>query len=560
MHTENNDIFIALSTLTLQPVTEVAVAWGDRNLWSECKCDQKKTRSRVCETPPCSGPEVESRACTCAPIDCSLCRSSGFVGDTCFYHCVKVGDLWTATQQCCNPCEVWDDYRKTCVSNASDPDCTFVLPANPSAAALPLKDMITCITFNQPDPYGIKRGQWVKVFKVLIETDHNIWNVSGNCGYFDSTNKAHLEIPYFTGNQFSQFSFRDDRRKTMKTFVLLTLLAQVLFVAANYGEWQDWSECECGETQYRLRSCTSPPCTGPSQESRPCLPRGALPNLCNGVCYGAGCSMGYVHDPCLDSCFYHCVKINGLWTATRQCCNPCERWDRQLLTCVRNSSDPECTYNPSTSAPASSLRRRGTNLRRCVWRRDRDQYYLLNVRGNCGYFNSSKKAHLEIPYFAGNQFSQFAFSFWYRRTPDVQGYMGLVGNGNSESGSTIKLLSVKNSNCGGFATEDMPDKGKYRMDAPDGEWHMYTMSYDGTHVFYYLDNVFAYNVSMTGSTIMKQCPMTTGSFLNDDFFDGYMDSSVQQRGRVLPAVETATTPTYDMPIFRAASHPIRKAS
>jgi len=34
--------------------------------------------------------------------------------------------------------------------------------------------------------------------------------------------------------------------------------------------------------------------------------------------------------------------------------------------------------------------------------------------------------------------------------------------------------------------------------APDGEWHMYTMSYDGTHVFYYLDNVFAYNVSMTG--------------------------------------------------------------
>ena len=39
-----------------------------------------------------------------------------------------------------------------------------------------------------------------------------------------------------------------------------------------------------------------------------------------------------------------------------------------------------------------------------------------------------------------------------------------VGNGNSESGSTIKLLSVKNSNCGGFATEDMPDKGKYGMD------------------------------------------------------------------------------------------------
>ncbi|KAK2173391.1 hypothetical protein NP493_879g01009 [Ridgeia piscesae] len=168
-----------------------------------------------------------------------------------------------------------------------------------------------------------------------------------------------------------------------------------LFVSS--GEWQDWSECECGETQYRLRPCTSPPCTGPSQESRPCLPRGALPNLCNGVCYGAGCSMGYVLDPCLDSCFYHCVKIDGLWTATRQCCNPCERSSiskRDLMHHTR---------------PASSLRRRGTNLRRCVWRRDRDQYYLLNVRGNCGYFNSSKKAHLEIPYFAGNQFSQFAF-------------------------------------------------------------------------------------------------------------------------------------------------------
>ncbi|KAK2173392.1 hypothetical protein NP493_879g01038 [Ridgeia piscesae] len=102
-------------------------------------------------------------------------------------HCLSVAADWG----------VWTSWS----------ECKCDQKETRSRAALPLKDMITCITFNQPDPYGIKRGQWVKVFKVVIETDHNIWNVSGNCGYFDSTKKAHLEIPYIFGNQFSQFSF-----------------------------------------------------------------------------------------------------------------------------------------------------------------------------------------------------------------------------------------------------------------------------------------------------------------------------------------------------------------
>ena len=58
----------------------------------------------------------------------------------------------------------------------------------------------------------------------------------------------------------------------------------------------------------------------------------------------------------------------------------------------------------------------------------------------------------------------FACSFWYRRTPYVEGYMGLVCNGNSESDSTIKLISIQGSSCGGLATENMLDKGKDGMD------------------------------------------------------------------------------------------------
>ena len=54
---------------------------------------------------------------------------SGHVADpcdcSCFYHCVKAGDQWTAIQQCCNLCEVWDDYVWTCVRDYNDPNCTF---------------------------------------------------------------------------------------------------------------------------------------------------------------------------------------------------------------------------------------------------------------------------------------------------------------------------------------------------------------------------------------------------------------------------------------------------
>ena len=74
-----------------------------------------------------------------------------------------------------------------------------------SFLALPLEDLITCITFDGPRPYGAK---YVFVDKVEIETDPDICNVSGNCGYFDSRKEAHLEIPFFAGNQFSKFAYR----------------------------------------------------------------------------------------------------------------------------------------------------------------------------------------------------------------------------------------------------------------------------------------------------------------------------------------------------------------
>ena len=77
-----------------------------------------------------------------------------------------------------------------------------------SSPALPMPDPVVCITFDGPHPYGGPGDAYVEVSDVEIVSDPAICTVSGKCGYFERAKKAHLEIPYFSGIQFSQFAFR----------------------------------------------------------------------------------------------------------------------------------------------------------------------------------------------------------------------------------------------------------------------------------------------------------------------------------------------------------------
>ncbi|KAI0213953.1 hypothetical protein LSAT2_000958 [Lamellibrachia satsuma] len=368
---------------------------------------------------------------------------------------------------------------------------------------------------------------------------------------------------------------------TKATLLLLSLSMHYLLVAADWSNWTDWSDCKCDQTETRSPECLSEPCIGPDVESRSCTCAPLdLQDKCSHVCLASNCVSGYVADPCDCSCFYHCVMAGDQWTAIQQCCNLCEVWDDYVWTCVRDHNDPNCTFSPSTEptgacplSPGSSKTTfllGGTEVE-CAPDTEYSQAAcacvnappavprdaliicitfdgphpygavgapyveavnmtiqtdpnICSVSGNCGYFDSTKEAHLEIPFFAGNQFNEFAFSFWYLRTPHETGFMGLVNNGNCEVESTISLVSGgPGYNCGVLITEG-GSFIKDRYDTPDGKWHMYTMSYNGSYVAVYLDTDFADGQALTGLTKITKCPMTIGSYLCSSFFNGHMDS------------------------------------
>ncbi|KAI0225359.1 hypothetical protein LSAT2_023805 [Lamellibrachia satsuma] len=292
------------------------------------------------------------------------------------------------------------------------------------------------------------------------------------------------------------------------TLILLTLSAQCLFRPA-LATGQTGATASVTRRRLDPESVSRSLCIGPEEESRACVCTPVdLQDKCSHVCVSSGCVSGYVADPCDCSCFYHCVKAGDQWTAIQQCCNLCEVWDDYPKTCVRNSSDPDCTFTPLTNPPGVCPLSSGSSktkfflggvemscgpntefsqaecacvhapsalalegLITCITfdgpRPYGAKYVLVDqveietdpgicgVSGNCGYFDRRKEAHLEIPFFAGNQFSKFAYSFWYRRNPNNFGKMGLVNNGNCEMEPTISLVSGgPGYNCGQLITED----------------------------------------------------------------------------------------------------------
>ena len=75
-------------------------------------------------------------------------------------------------------------------------------------------------------------------------------------------------------------------------------------------------------------------------------------------CFVVDCPMGLGHDsvygivadPCDCTNYYQCEynTTSEEFIAYQRTCNPCEIWDQDVLTCVRDPAKPDCRFFPST--------------------------------------------------------------------------------------------------------------------------------------------------------------------------------------------------------------------
>ena len=67
---------------------------------------------------------------------------------------------------------------------------------------------------------------------------------------------------------------------------------------------------------------------------------------------GADSVYGIVADPCDCRNYIQCEYNSTLaqFIGLQRACNPCELWDQEVLTCVRDPSKPNCVFQPSTEA------------------------------------------------------------------------------------------------------------------------------------------------------------------------------------------------------------------
>ncbi|KAK2151005.1 hypothetical protein NP493_2698g00000 [Ridgeia piscesae] len=65
---------------------------------------------------------------------------------------------------------------------------------------------------------------------------------------------------------------------------------------------------------------------------------------------GADSVYGLLGDPCNCQNYYQCEynTTTEQFIAIQRSCNPCEIWDQEVLTCVRDESKGDCTFFPTT--------------------------------------------------------------------------------------------------------------------------------------------------------------------------------------------------------------------
>ncbi|KAI0209949.1 hypothetical protein LSAT2_005386 [Lamellibrachia satsuma] len=177
----------------------------------------------------------------CPPFDAAAqCPNAdaGFVADqcdtTCFYTCEQPEGVYTAVRRCCRECESWSQDVLTCIPDDTLPGCepetttamdvcnllegsnkySFVLGetemvcaagtifnvtacecvTEPNPVYPPMNSAVTCITFSN-GWNGLSASKGVYAASTGVAVVPNCTPAGGNCGYFDSSLSASMNIP-----------------------------------------------------------------------------------------------------------------------------------------------------------------------------------------------------------------------------------------------------------------------------------------------------------------------------------------------------------------------------
>ncbi|KAI0223629.1 hypothetical protein LSAT2_025193 [Lamellibrachia satsuma] len=334
--------------------------------------------------------------------------------------------------------------------------------------------------------------------------------------------------------------------------------------------------------QRMKRSCNNPiprgkgkRCSGMLRKEVPCeCPYKVNPQVdCKLANDDEDSVQAYVSDPCRCSCFYHCHKVDGVWTVPvePQCCPPCTFWSDVNRACIRvldgcddvekveevakNDTEKEsaCTLrddddkhmfwngDQQMSCPPNtvfslvdcgcllefdpqiirdvtcvSFDKGYNNLAatRGVWvRAEKVKVVDGGVKGKCGYFNGSSS--LSMPYFSGSfgRYQEFAISFFFKRQAGFTASAGLLSNGDcaTKDFSSIVVTSPNSATLrAGFKnTTGTITEQLVGEVSPDG-WHYVVISWDGALLTIYVDAQEKYVGSLEGRLAVPNCPITIG--------------------------------------------------
>ncbi|KAK2174209.1 hypothetical protein NP493_818g02007 [Ridgeia piscesae] len=338
----------------------------------------------------------------------------------------------------------------------------------------------------------------------------------------------------------------------------------------------------CDLKRYRSRVCESEPCVGDYVESEDCacVPLNAAVD-CSMVA-GADSVYGLLGDPCNCQNYYQCEynTTTEQFIAIQRSCNPCEIWDQEVLTCVRDESKGDCTFFPTTQGigecplgeadnPAQFILGNETmdcapgttfNLTLCTCIRIvpyvtemveiasvmfEDEktitaskgLWLFNqnveltsdgcMSGKCGFFNSTAESKLELAYFSNalDRFEQFSVRLFFKRSAGVSGERSLVDNSDCTIDGSVVGKSSASDALGYFANEN-GTKVDFSVPAAEDTWYQLVMAFDGEFASVYLNKDLVSQEALGGRLNRVKASMVFGGCTcgGDCYFDGYLDS------------------------------------
>jgi hypothetical protein len=153
----------------------------------------------------------------------------------------------------------------------------------------------------------------------------------------------------------------------------------------------------------------------------------------------------------------------------------------------------------------------------------------MESRGRSAYFNGNS-AWIEIPALSNAQFNQFGISLWFKRVGTDTSTKGLVYNGDCRQLGSIQIQSSDQSHVAAKVSTTNQNITIPSKTAASNTWHHVALSYNGTIIKMYIDNVNVATVSASGPTVLAGCPLMLGHNyisnipgLSGGWFNGYMD-------------------------------------